>query len=200
MEPLESPSTQLSGERSVLGLAKEFWDCLHHQQLLVEYFPRTAMWHPWNDVWITFIGQHRMQSGRKIPVRLLVLFNLTSLLDVGGEFAIGVVRKMRKHFITSRPCRKVKVQYVLRAPDAELIRMLCGDWSCTQQRKRLGFASSFLSLHCAGMQVLFIFCYISIYCLLVAKDSFPSYSINTVQLQQSWFSAARYLNFRHRLT
>ena len=43
MKSLETPSTQLSAERRVLGLTIVFWKCLLNKKLLINYFPRTTM-------------------------------------------------------------------------------------------------------------------------------------------------------------
>ncbi len=61
-----------------------------------------------------------MQKSRKVPVRLLVLVYLTSPLDVGGEFAIGVVRIARARelivivivIVSRHCCCTVQVQAV----------------------------------------------------------------------------------------
>ena len=44
MQPFETPSTQLSGERSKIGLTEVFGDHLFNKKLLVVHFPRTTVW------------------------------------------------------------------------------------------------------------------------------------------------------------
>ena len=104
IKPLEAPSAQLSGEGSELGLTKEFGDHLVHKELLIEHFPGTAVRHPCNDVRILLIGQYRMQTSRKVPIRLLVFLYPPSVLDVGGKVMIGVVGIAREGVFSFRCC------------------------------------------------------------------------------------------------
>jgi len=83
----------------ILVAAKKLWNDITDEPFSVEDLPCPSMWHPRDQMRIFGIGENLMQPSGEVISRLLVLVQLTSLLQIAAKILIGVIYKL------GHPCR-----------------------------------------------------------------------------------------------